>query len=123
MLELEPKEVVSLLEWAGLEAPKGPLRQRTAREIEKASIVFTPKARKAPSSREGASRPTPEYANAPADGRRRTGRDQPADGRAAPAGRPVKKAGKPAVNRRVRQTSDLTAPKQQKRSDRNRGRG
>ena len=128
MLELEPKKVVSLLEWAGLEAPKGPLRQRTAREIEKASSVFTPKARKAPSSREGASRAVtgktaPEYANAPADGRRRTGRDKPADGRAAPAGRPANKMGKPAVNRRVRQTSDLTPPKQQKRSDRNRGRG
>ena len=132
MMELEPKAVVSLLEWAGLEGPKGPLRQRTAREIEKVSNVFTPKARKAPSSREGASRAVtgriaPEYANAPADGRRRMGRDQPADGRAAPVGRPtgrpVKKAGKPAANRRVRQTSDLTAPKQQKRSDRNRGRG
>jgi len=132
MMELEPKEVVSLLEWAGLEAPKGPLRQRTAREIEKASNVFMPKARKAPSSREGASRavtgrPAPEYANAPADARRRTGRDQPADGRTAqagrPTGRPVKKVGKPAANRRVRQTSDLNPPRQQKRSDRNRGRG
>lgn len=137
MMELEPKEVLSLLEWAGLEAPKGPLRQRTAREIEKASNVFTPKARKAPSSREGASRAATgrtaaEYANAPADVRRRVGRDQPVDERAersaAPAGRPtgrppLKKSGKPAANRRVRQTSDLTAPKQQKRSDRNRGRG
>jgi len=132
MLELEPKEVVSLLEWAGMAAPKAPLRQRTAREIEKASNVFTPKARKAPSSREGASRavtgrPAAEYANAPADGRRRTGRDQPADGRAAPVGRPtgrpVKKARKPAANRRVRQTSDLNAPRMQKKSDRNRGRG
>jgi 23S rRNA pseudouridine2605 synthase len=128
MMELEPKEVVNLLEWAGLEGPKGPLRQRTAREIEKASNVFSPKARKAPSSREGASRTVtgriaPEYSNAPADGRHGAGRDQPAGGRAAPVGRPVKKAGKPAANRRVRQTSDLSPPRQQKRSDRNRGRG
>jgi 23S rRNA pseudouridine2605 synthase len=128
MLELESKEVIGLLEWAGLEVPHTPLRQRTKREIEKASKVFTPKARKAPSSREGASRaatgrPAPEYANAPVDGRRRAGRDQPADGMAAPVGRPVKKAGKPTANRRVRQTSDLTAPKMQKKSDRNRGRG
>ena len=124
MLELEPKEVTGLLEWAGLEVPKTPLRQRTKHEIEKASKVFTPKEHKAPDARDSASRAAsgraiPELANAPSDGRRRTGRDQPA----APAGRLAKKVGKPAANRRVRQTSDLTAPKQQKRSDRNRGRG
>ena len=43
MMELEPKEVINLLEWAGLEAPRAPLRQRTAREIEKAAAPFTPK--------------------------------------------------------------------------------
>lgn len=43
MMELEPKEVINLLEWAGLEAPKAPLRQRSAREIEKAAAPFTPK--------------------------------------------------------------------------------
>ena len=131
MMALEPKEILGLLEWAGLEAPKGPMRQRSAKEIENASIAYTPKAkvRKAPSSREGASRAMTgraapaETANAPA-GARRTGRDQPADGRAAaPTGRPANKSSKPTGNRRVRQTSDLNPPKQQKRSDRNRGRG
>ena len=34
-----------------------------------------------------------------------------------------KSAPKKPANRRVRQTSDLTAPKMQKKSDRNRGRG
>lgn len=132
MLELESKEVIGLLEWAGLEVPHTPLRQRTKREIEKASKVFTPKERKAPGARDSANRATsgralPEFANAPPDSRRRTGRDQPAGGREAPlgkpTGRPVKKTGKPAANRRVRQASDLNAPRMQKKSDRNRGRG
>lgn len=128
MLELEPKEVAGLLEWAGLEVPKTPLRQLSAREKEKASKVFTPKERKAPDVRDSASRATsgralPEFANAPSDSRRRTGRDQATDGRAAPAGRSVKKIAKPAANRRVRQASDLSPPKMQKKSDRNRGRG
>lgn len=103
MMALQPKEVVSLLEWAGLETPKGPLKQRSKREIEKAATAFTPKARKtAVAGREGG-----------------TARPAVAGGRAV---KPVA-AKKPAANRRVRQTSDLTAPRQQKRSDRNRGRG
>ncbi len=125
MLELEPKEVVGLLEWAGLEAPKTPLRQLSAREKEKAGKTFMPKEHKAPSSREAASRavtgkPAPEFSAAPADGRRRTGESKPVrTSRDAPASKPRK----PAANRRIRQGSDMTAPAQQKRSDRNRGRG
>jgi 23S rRNA pseudouridine2605 synthase len=128
MLELEPKEVVGLLEWAGLEAPKTPLRQLSAREKEKAGKTFMPKEHKAPSSREAASRavtgkPVPEHA-ASADGRRRTGESRPGRiSRDAPASKPRKPASKPAANRRIRQGSDMTAPAQQKRSDRNRGRG
>lgn len=124
MLELEPKEVVGLLEWAGLEAPKTPLRQLSAREKEKAGKTFMPKEHKAPSSREAASRavtgkPAPEFSEAPADGRRRTGESKPGrTSRDAPASKPRK----PATNRRIRQGSDMTAPAQQKRSDRNRGR-
>jgi 23S rRNA pseudouridine2605 synthase len=43
MLELSPKEVVGLLEWAGLPTPSGPMRQMTAREKDKLGTAFTPK--------------------------------------------------------------------------------
>ena len=46
MLKLEQKQVVDLLEWAGLEAPKTPLRQLNQREKDKATTVFTAKVRK-----------------------------------------------------------------------------
>jgi 23S rRNA pseudouridine2605 synthase len=125
MLELEPKEVVSLLEWAGLEAPRVPLRQRSAREKEKASKVFTPKERKAP-GREAAGRPE-SLANRPAGKSFSAPGNTPTDARRRPAGdaasKPVAKARKPATNRRIRQGSDMPGPAQQKKSDRNRGRG
>ena len=95
MLELEPKEVTGLLEWAGLPVPKGPPRQKTAREKEQAGRTFMPKERK----------PTEARASAKAQ-------------TAKPAARKIDPA-----KRRVRQSGDLAAPKQQKRSDRNRGRG
>lgn len=94
MLELSPKEVGSLLEWAGLPVPRTPPRQLTAREKEQAGKTFTPKAHKAPAARTAKPDAT-----------------KPASKRPAPA------------NRRIRQSSDMTAPRQQKRSDRNRGRG
>ena len=94
MLELSPKEVGGLLEWAGLPVPRTPPRQLTAREKEQAGKTFTPKAHKAPAARTA----KPDAA-------------KPASKRPAPA------------NRRIRQSSDMTAPRQQKRSDRNRGRG
>ena len=45
MLKLEQKQVVDLLEWAGLEVPKTPLKQLTQREKDKATSVFVPKVR------------------------------------------------------------------------------
>lgn len=96
MLELEPKEIKGLLEWAGLPVPKGPPRQKTAREKEQAGKTFMPKERKAVEPR------------------------GPVKQRVA--GKPVGK--KPDLaKRRIRQSGDLNAPRQQKRSDRNRGRG
>lgn len=93
MLELEPKEVTGLLEWAGLLVPQKPPRQKTAREKEQAGKTFMPKERK------------PEEGQGPS------------------------RTAKPAVRktdptkRRIRQSGDLSAPRQQKKSDRNRGRG
>lgn len=130
MLELDPKEVIGLLEWAGLEVPRVPLRQRSAREIEKASKVFTPKERKVAGRdsppRAASTRPSPEFAGASADSRRRSGTDQSKSAEHPRARAPAKvavKVRKPAANRRIRQGSDVPAPVQQKKSDRNRGRG
>jgi 23S rRNA pseudouridine2605 synthase len=95
MLELEAKEVTGLLEWAGLPMPKSPPRQLTTREKEKAGKVFMPKERKAATERS-------------------------TDG--AHGSKPPARKTSPA-KRRIRQESDLNAPRQQKRSDRNRGRG
>jgi 23S rRNA pseudouridine2605 synthase len=120
MLEIEPKDVVGLMEWAGLEVPRVPLRQRSAREIEKSSKVFTPKERKTPGREQGDS----AMSRRPAGGAPREvapGSRAPADGRRSTAGRPA--ARKPAANRRIRQGSDMPGPAQQKKSDRNRGRG
>lgn len=111
MLKLEQKQVVDLLEWAGLETPKGPLRQLTQREKDKATTVFMPKVRKQRTSiLDRAPRPEGEpYAHKPAAPRK-----GPDSKRAGP---------KKSANRRIRQTSDLSAPAMQKKSDRNRGRG
>lgn len=46
MLKLEQKQVVALLEWAGLPVPKAPLKQLSQREKDKATSVFVPKVRK-----------------------------------------------------------------------------
>jgi 23S rRNA pseudouridine2605 synthase len=131
MLKLEQKQVVDLLEWAGLEVPKTPMKQLSQREKDKATSVFVPKVRKQRGSaldRDPAYRKTRETGenNRPA-GRMDTG-SQSIDkkhGLNKPAAR------KPA-NRRIRQTSDLPQdlkrPDKQKqglqhKSDRNRGRG
>jgi len=95
MLELEPKEITGLLEWAGLPVPRTPPRQKTAREKEQAGKTFMPKERK------------PAEARGPAGAR--TGK---------PAGKKVDPA-----KRRIRQSGDVNGPKQQRRSDRNKGRG
>jgi 23S rRNA pseudouridine2605 synthase len=46
MLKLEAKQVIGLLEWAGLDVPKAPPKQLNQREKDKATTVFTPKVRK-----------------------------------------------------------------------------
>lgn len=46
MLKLEQKQVVALMEWAGLAVPRAPLKQLNQREKDKATAVFTPKVRK-----------------------------------------------------------------------------
>ena len=120
MLKLEQKTVVELLEWAGLEVPKAPLRQLNQREKDKATSVFVPKVRKQRVSaldRDPAMRKTRTTGenNQPA-GRIDTGSKyidkKPASGQNKPR--------KPA-NRRVRQTSDLAASKLLHSNDRNRG--
>ena len=123
MLKLEQKTVVNLLEWAGLDVPKAPLRQLNQREKDKATTVFMPKVRKQRVSvLDRAPREIGE------DGKQvykaRTG-----SAKSVEAKKPIPRK---SANRRVRQTSDLpqdlkTSDKQkaslQKKSDRNRGRG
>jgi len=46
MLKLEPKQIVELMEWAGLAVPQIPFKQLSQREKDKATAVFTPKVRK-----------------------------------------------------------------------------
>ncbi len=82
MLELSPKEVTGLLEWAGLATPKAPPRQLTAREKEKAGVAFTPKPKREARERVAASerrrheRQRDEERNAP--GREKTSRENSA---------------------------------------------
>ena len=123
MLKLEQKTVVDLLEWAGLEVPKAPLRQLNQREKDKATTVFMPKVRKQRGSvldrapREIGEDGKPVY-------KARTGAAKGVE-----AKKPIPRK---SANRRVRQTSDLPqalkAPDKQKaslqkKSDRNHGRG
>lgn len=109
MLKLEAKEVLGLLAWAGMEAPKAPPRQLNQREKDRITTVFTPKERK----RRGS-----VLAHPPKEGDGET-----RGGRTRKPGSSSRPARKPAKNRRIRQTSDLTASKMQKKSDRNRGKG
>lgn len=99
MLKLEPKEVIGILAWAGIEAPKAPPRQLSQREKDKRTTVFTPKPRKQRGS---------VLAHPP--------RQSSAEGIAAS---PVETSRKPSTKnttspsasrqRRVRQDSDLVA--------------
>lgn len=120
MLKLEQKTVVDLLEWAGLEVPKAPLRQLNQREKDKATTVFMPKVRKQRGSvldrapREIGEDGKPVYrGKSEYRGKTDAARDSAAK----------KPAPRKNVNRRIRQTSDLTPSTMQKKSDRNRGRG
>ena len=126
MLKLEQKQVVDLLEWAGLSVPKAPLRQLNQREKDKATTVFVPKVRK---QRMSALDRDPAYKNA-AENVNKTSRpasrmDTASQGSAK---KPELAQSKPkkSANRRVR--GDLPAVPQeknrpQKKSDNNRGRG
>jgi 23S rRNA pseudouridine2605 synthase len=124
MLKLEQKQVVDLLEWAGLEVPKTPLKQLSQREKDKATSVFMPKVRR---QRMSALDRTPrnEFSGKKGENSRPVSRtnvgSQGVEYSKKPA--PKKSVPKKSEHRRVRQTSDLTAPKMQKKSDRNRGRG
>ena len=101
MLELPPKEVAGLLEWAGLAVPRSP--QRSQKEKESLGKTFTPKERK-PESR--TARPTGSSAKTPMP--------------STPSARgPSSRA---PARRRIRD-DNMTPPAQQRRSDRNRGRG
>ena len=108
MLKLEAKEVIGLLEWAGLEVPKAMPRQLNQREKDKATTVFTPKERKQRGS---------VLNHQP--------RERSADGTTRAPARPAAKPAtgrKPHANPRVRGDM-MAAPTMQKKSDRNRGRG
>ena len=97
MLELPPREVTELLEWAGLPVARAP--QRTQKEKESLGKTFRPKERK-PESR-------PRTLGAPA---------------AKATDKKPSSSKVPAAKRRVT-GENLAPPAQQKRSDRNRGRG
>ena len=129
MLELSQKEVIGLLEWAGLETPKTPPRQLSAREKEKSGVAFTPKPKRearervAASERRREARERDEERNAPkawrgkseggrsegarsevSDRRQKTSasRNAPTDGRTSGArnSRPKNSAPKKATPRR-----------------------
>lgn len=92
MLKLEQKQVVDLMEWAGLAVPKAPPRQLNQREKDKATTVFTPKARK----RRGS-----VLAHPPSE---RSDNGKPQEGKSA-SRKPRVSTGakrKPAKNRRIR---------------------
>lgn len=133
MMELEPKEVINLLEWAGLEVPRVPLRQRSAREIEKAAAPFTPKLSKQAQQRlagveaEVSERTSYEQRNAPRETAgengetRRSSRESSSRGNARRGAGPSmaerltgterKPRGRNSIDRHAsdRQTSDIAA--------------
>lgn len=106
MLELPSKDVAALLEWAGLAVPRVP-QQRTQKEKESVGKTFTPKERKPEARAKRPAAAAPARAPGVASGK------PPARGSAKP---------KPTATRRIR-GDDMAPPKQQRRSDRNRGRG
>ena len=46
MMEMPPKQVQEILEWAGLSVPRAPLKQMSKREKERLGQAYTPKLRK-----------------------------------------------------------------------------
>ena len=129
MLKLEQKQVVDLLEWAGLEVPKTPMKQLSQREKDKATSVFVPKVRKQRMSaldRDPARRRTRETGENNRPGSRT---DTVSQGRVSDV-EFKKPAPKPNTKRRIRgdlpAVPKVSAPvknRPQKKSDNNRGRG
>lgn len=108
MLELSPKEVLGLLEWAGLSAPKGPLRQLSTREKDRLGTAFTPKPKKEARERVAASE------------RRRHAREHDEE-RNAPRERDAKKIGsKPEGAGRPRQKTHASTSSRKKSTPRRR---
>jgi 23S rRNA pseudouridine2605 synthase len=116
MLKLEQKQVVELLEWAGLDVPKTPLKQLNQREKDKATAVFVPKVRKQKMSaldRDPAYKKQHDSSESGRPGSRTNAGSQSIAKKPAP---------RKNENRRIR--GDVpSAPAMQKKSDRNRGRG
>jgi 23S rRNA pseudouridine2605 synthase len=96
MLKLEQKQVVGILEWAGLPVPHKPLKQLSPREKDRATSVFVPKVRKQ-------RRSLLESANPPAAAEKTT-RPSPVPG-----------------TRRIRQDSDLKQASRQNARSEHRG--
>lgn len=119
MLKLEQKTVVDLLEWAGLEVPKAPLRQLNQREKDKATTVFMPKVRKQRSSVLDRA-PRIQYSGEVGEDGKPVFKTRKGAPISVEAKKPVSRKN---ANRRIRQSSDLTPLKLQHKSDRNRGRG
>ena len=132
MLKLEQKQIVDLLEWAGLEVPKTPMKQLSQREKDKATTVFVPKVRKQRASVLNRKPPElgddgkPVYSGKSGYHGKSEHRGKTDAARDSTVKKPMPRKN---ANRRIRQTSDLTPTpdKQktslQKKSDRNRGRG
>jgi len=118
MLKLESKEIVSILEWAGLEVPRAMPRQLNQREKDKATTVFTPKERK---QRGSVLNHPPRERSADGENKPGSRMDIASQGRGRMNEIKPKAPRKPTQSRRVR--GDLSAPTMQKKSDRNRGRG
>jgi 23S rRNA pseudouridine2605 synthase len=130
MLKLEQKQVVELLEWAGLDVPKAPMKQLNQREKDKATAVFVPKVRKQrmsaldrdPNYKKQHDQLTAKNSENSRPGSRmdigsQGGAKKPALGQSKP---------RKSANRRVRGDLPAAPPvknRPQKKSDNNRGRG
>ena len=114
MLKLEQKQVVDLLEWAGLEVPKTPMKQLSQREKDKATTVFVPKVRKQRGSVLNRKPPELGEDGKPVYRSKSEHRGKIDAARDSTTKKPVPRKN---ANRRIRQSSDLTpAPDKQKAS-------
>jgi len=88
MMEVPPKQVQEIMEWAGLEVPRAPIKQLSKREKDKLGTAYTPKLKKparerlAQREQEQRQQQAYEQRNAPVDeqksGRRGVARNKPA---------------------------------------------